>query len=142
MDPRDFLLAAHELSAIERPAYRRTVISRACYAVYHVAFDLLHSLGFRLEREHRSHELVRLYLAQSGIDSVIHVGTQLRSLQNLRVRADYWLRDPHPERASVVGIWLQRSNRTITALDAAAADPAARARMTAAIQAWERGRRV
>jgi uncharacterized protein (UPF0332 family) len=139
VDAREFLAAARDLARSDQPAYRRTAISRAYYAVYHVAFDLLVTLGFRVGREHRGHETVRAYLAQSRITSVIQTGAQLRDLHNLRVKADYWLRDPHPERGAVVAVWVERAARMIAALDRVAAEPAARARMTAAIQTWQRG---
>ena len=136
MDPRDFLTAARVLAATDGPAFRRTAISRAYYAVYHVAFDLLRVLGFAIPREHRGHEDVRAHLAQSRIDRVVQVGAQLDALQALRVKADYRLRDPQPEDSAVAAIWLVRAERMIAVLDAVAADDAARARMTSAIRAW------
>lgn len=140
MDAHDFLDVARELAQGTTAAHRRSAISRAYYAVYHVAFELLHALGFRLPRDHRGHELVWQYLFSSGVDPTIHAGAQLRRLQSLRVTADYQLRDPHPEAAAVVAHWIARAEQLIRVLDAASADSATCARMTVAIQAWERGR--
>ena len=138
MDPRDFLRLAHQLAGGNSPAHRRTAIGRAYCAAYNVAFDLLLSLGFRIERGHGAHEAVRDYVGNSGVDRIIHVSTQLRRLQSVRVKADYWMRDPQPEQAEVVARWLNEAGEMIRVLDAAAADPATRERMTRAIQAWER----
>ena len=56
------------------------------------------------------------------------------------VRADYRLRAPYPEDPATAAVWLEEAEELIRTLDAVAADPAARARMTAAIQAWARAR--
>lgn len=101
---------------------------------------MLHALGFRTRREHRGHEIVRAYLANSGVDRVIHVAAQLRKLQGLRVKADYELYDPQPEDPVTVMAWIEEAKHLIATLDAVAVDPAACARMTAAIQVWERDR--
>ena len=74
------------------------------------------------------------------MQSVISVGAGLRRLQHLRTQADYWLRDPHPENPRTVSLGIREAARMIGTLDAAAADPARRERMTRAIQAWEQRR--
>lgn len=125
---------------LDGAAYRRSAISRAYYAVYHVASESLFTLGFRIPREHRGHAEVRAYLAQSRVDPIVQVGALLDGLQALRVKADYWLRDPQPEDPGVIATWLGRAAWMIRILDAVAADPAARARMTAAIRTWQQRR--
>ena len=135
MEPRDFLTAARALAALQGAAFRRSAISRAYEAVYHAAFDLLHTLGFRIPREHRGHEAVRAYLAQSRVTSVTQVAAQLDGLRALRVNADYWLWDRQPEDAAVVTVWLERAERMIAVLDAARPDQATCARITAALAA-------
>ena len=141
MDPRDFLLLARRLADANRPPELRAAIGRAYYAVYNVAFDLLGSLGVHIERGHAGHETVRGGLRNSRVDSVIHVAAMLRRLQILRVKADYWMRDPQPEHIETVLTWLDDVDEMIRDLDAVAADPATRERMTRAIQAWEQGGR-
>jgi uncharacterized protein (UPF0332 family) len=137
VDPRDFLHLARAVAATGTAAGHRTATSRAYYAAYHVAFDFLLALGFRVPRGHFGHDAVQRRLVNASLDPVIHAGTLLRRLQNVRVRADYWLRDKYPEDPATAAFWLERAAEIVRALDAAAADPAARARMTAAIQAWE-----
>ena len=142
MDPRDFLRHAEAVAASPDAAAQRSALSRAYYAVYNVAVDLLYSLRLRLPSGHAGHEVVRDYLLHSRLSSMQRTAAALANLQSLRVKADYMLRDPHPEQPPVVQEALARARRTIDDLDAAGADPAARARMTTAIQAWERGRGV
>jgi uncharacterized protein (UPF0332 family) len=140
VDPRDFLAQARTLARSATPAGHRTAICRAYYAAYHVAFELLLDLGFRrITRGHTGHEAVRQHLTNSGLDPVVHAGAMLRRLQDARVRADYWLRDPYPEDAMTAAFWVEQADAVIRTLDRVAAEPAARARMTAAIQTWQRG---
>ena len=129
MDAREFLHLAQRFSDSSDAAGRRTAISRAYY-----------SLGFRIARGHAAHEAVQVHLRNSGVQSVISIGAGLRRLQHLRTQADYWLRDPHPENPRTVSLGIREAARMIGTLDAAAADPATRERMTRAIQAWEQRR--
>lgn len=139
MDPRDFLRHAEATAEHPDAASQRTALSRAYYATYNVAADLLRALRLRLPPGHAGHEVVRDYLLHSGHSSMQRAAAALANLQSLRVKADYVLRDPHPERPPVVREALARAGRTIADLDAIVADPAARARMSAAIRAWRRG---
>ena len=141
MDPRNFLHQARTLAATNTAAGRRSATSRAYYATYHVALELLQALGFRrIERGHAGHQAVRVRLAHSRLDPVIHVSALLRQFHDIRVKADYWLRDPHPEHPATATHWLDQAETMVRTLDAVAADPRARARMTAAIAAWEQSR--
>jgi uncharacterized protein (UPF0332 family) len=135
MDPRDFLGLARELATAESPAHHRTAITRAYYAVYNVACDLFLALGFDVERGHAGHEVIREWLRHSGVDRLIHVSAQLRRLHNIRIKADYWMQDPHPERRTTAERWLAYAERMVSDLDAALAEPATRERMTRALRA-------
>ena len=137
MNPRDFLRTAQRLAGSTAPADRRTAISRAYYAVYNVAYDLLLSLGFNVGHEHTAHEAVWRRLRESRATGVVSAGSRLRRLHQLRVRADYWMRDPHPERPATATLAVTVAESMIRDLDTAAADPATRERMIRAIQAWE-----
>ena len=140
MDPRDFLRLAEELLSGNTPAHHRTVVTRAYYAAYNVAGEVLLALGFDVERGHAGHEAVRERLRHSGVDRIIHVGAQLRRLQDDRVKADYWLRDPHPEQRTTAERWLVSATHMISDLDADMAEPSTRERMIDAIRTWERER--
>jgi uncharacterized protein (UPF0332 family) len=140
MEAREFLVLAQELTLAGGPARYRSAISRTYYAVYHVAYDLLQNLGFEFGRGHEAHQAVDEYLVQTRVTSLIQVGARLRRLRAVRVKADYWMRDPQPEQVQLVATWLEQATNMIAALDAAAADAPTRERMTRALQAWEQGR--
>jgi uncharacterized protein (UPF0332 family) len=139
MDGREFLSLAHALAAGSTAAHRRSALSRAYYAVYHTASELLLGLGIALPRDHRGHEWVRQCLQHSNDASLIEAGAILHRLQNIRVKADYDLRDPHPERPGTVAFYLSRAQQGIGLLErVAAADPARRDKIKAAIQTGPR----
>jgi uncharacterized protein (UPF0332 family) len=134
MDGREFLSLADELAAGGTAAHRRSALSRAYYAAYHTAYELLSALGIALPRDHRGHERVRQCLQYSDDASLNQAGAVLRRLQTVRVKADYHLRDPHPEHPRTVELYLSQARRCIALLDATPADPAARAALAAAIR--------
>ncbi len=140
MDPRQFLEVARELAVDDSAAHNRTALSRGYYAVYNVACDMFSALGFDIERGYAGHEAIQSRLRQSGVDPLIHVGAQLYRLQAVRVRADYWMHDPFPERRATVARWLARAEQMIGALDTVMAQPAVRERVRRAVQTWEQSR--
>lgn len=142
MDPRDFIVQADLLARTDTAVGHRSAVSRAYYGAYNVATELLDALRFRIPRGHAGHEAVQDRLHYAGVDSVIHAGAVLRRLQDVRARTDYRMRDPYPEDAAVVAYWLGEAAGVMRILDAAAADPPTRARMTRAIASWEQGRRT
>lgn len=129
MGPRDFLRVADELARTDSPAHNRTAVSRAYYAVYNVACDMMQALGFDVERGHAGHEAIRERLLHSGVDRLISVGAGLRRLHQNRVRADYSMQGPHPERRTTVERWLAQATRMIADLDAILAEPSAQQRI-------------
>lgn len=76
----------------------RDAISRAYYAVYNFAVDFLNRIGFETVNNHSSHQAVQFALNQCGNDSLRTVSTNLNTLHSERRKADYDMRDPHPER--------------------------------------------
>jgi hypothetical protein len=56
MTGRDFLAVARRLVAEPTEADWRTAVSRAYYAAFRVARDLLESLSFRVPRADRAHK--------------------------------------------------------------------------------------
>jgi hypothetical protein len=140
MDPRRFMLLARTMAAEGEPEHARTAISRAYYAVYNVAIDMLRALQIEVASGQEGHEAVRERLRATTVDRVMHVGAELRKLRSLRVKADYWMRDPQPESSALANEWLLRAEQMIADLDTAVADLPTRERMTRALQAWQQGR--
>jgi hypothetical protein len=134
MDPRLYLRLARDLAAQGGVEHRRTAISRSYYAVNNVAVDLLRNAGARIDPGHAAHEIVRTHLRSTRVDSLIHVAAQLYRFQLLRVKADYWMRDPEPELPDTASEWVARAEEMIRDLDATAADPRAIERLRRSLQ--------
>ncbi len=66
MDGRDFLPLANALAAGPTEAEWRTAISRAYYAAFHVARQLVMDLGFVVPYADRAHAYLWYRLSNSG----------------------------------------------------------------------------
>jgi uncharacterized protein (UPF0332 family) len=94
MNPREFLDVADDLIAGSREADWRSAVSRAYYAAFHVARDLLLQCGFDVPRGDQAHIYLSRRLANSGHPDVENAGNDLNFLRALRNRADYDLDVP------------------------------------------------
>ncbi len=95
MRPREFYDLAAQMAAVaKRPAEFRTAISRSYYAAYHVARELMTTLGGQFNPTDReTHVDVRRHLERSGNTVLVAVANDLRTLHNDRKTADYNIRD-------------------------------------------------
>ena len=135
MDFRDFLKLANTLVNGTTEGEWRTAVSRAYYAAFHVARELLIDLSFVVPRADRAHGYLWLRLANAGQVDVQDAGNRLNALRRERNRADY---DPHiTVRQAMARTQIQRSEEIIQALDAAAIEPL-RTRITDAMKIYER----
>ena len=91
MDPREFHRLAAQLVGGTSPAEFRTAVSRAYYAAYNVAVQILEEMGFRVSRGPAGHGEVQNRLSNCGDGEVIRVGSQLATLHSKRIQADYRL---------------------------------------------------
>ncbi len=133
MTGRDFLpLARHLLGIGDEPA-RRSAVSRAYYAAFHVARDLLADLGFTTPRADRAHEYLYRRLNNSGSAVVRVAANQLHDLRSLRNRADYDLAAPFS--AALATSQVAAAEYVIQTLDALT--PAERAQITGAMKVYE-----
>src|SRR5206468_1835863 len=71
----------------------RSAVSRAYYAAFHTARDLLADLRFRVPRADRAHDYLYRRLNNCGEQRVQDAATLLTDLRRRRNRADY---DMHP----------------------------------------------
>jgi uncharacterized protein (UPF0332 family) len=135
MNWRDFLLLATRLAAGTTEAERRTAISRAYYAAFHVARRLLTDLNFVVPRADRAHQFLVFRLSNSGESAVEQIGRDLETLRRLRNRADYDETPAfsQPQAAATVRI----AEGVVQGLDAAGQQPA-RTRIRDAMIAYER----
>jgi uncharacterized protein (UPF0332 family) len=97
MSPRDFLDLADELCSATREAGWRSAVSRAYYAAFHVAGQVLAGAGLVVPDGHQAHAYLWLRLSNSGQTDVCEAGRLLNVLRGPRNRADYNLRLPFSE---------------------------------------------
>lgn len=110
MRPREFHNIAERLAANgKRPAEFRTAISRAYYAAYHVAREVLLPLGADLSGDRDAHVDVRMHLEHSGDRVLIEVSDALRKLHSDRKVADYNLTDATIEKQKEASARVERA---------------------------------
>jgi uncharacterized protein (UPF0332 family) len=127
-------LAARLAAATSEPECR-TAISRAYYAAFHVARQLLEELGFRVPRADRAHAYLTMRLNNRGHAQVQYAASDLHSLRSLRNQADYDLQ--RTIRQSVAVAQAQISQQIIHALTLAKQEPT-RSTITDAMRVYER----
>jgi uncharacterized protein (UPF0332 family) len=94
MNPREILELADELSTGDKEAQWRAAISRAYFAAFRVARQLLLKLGFRVPLDEQAHRYLWKRLANCGHIDVIRAGNNLSWLRKQRNWADYDLERP------------------------------------------------
>jgi hypothetical protein len=136
MSPRDFLDEADDLAAGTRESSWRTGASRAYYAAFHTARQLLLSCGFVVPQSDRAHAYLSFRLQNSGHPDVNMAGRLLRDLRGLRLWADYELGRPLPQieafNASALGADIVRVLEEVPTV------PGLQGRITQAIRDYER----
>lgn len=135
MDFRDFLSLADTLAKGATEAEWRTGCSRAYYAAFHVARQLLLALGFRVTHADRAHGYLWLRLSNAGVAEVQEAGRKLNDLRRQPNGADYEERQTISQANAAKNV--QRGEEIIQALDAAAIDPV-RTQITDTMKIYER----
>jgi uncharacterized protein (UPF0332 family) len=137
MQPRDFHQTAAELAAHgRRPADFRSAISRAYYATYHTALELLKAMGFSPDEGWRAHTDVRDYLNNSGDPQLIELAGTLANLHGRRKDADYKLSLEYVNKQAVATAAVQQADKAIYNL-VARCNSAQRSTIIAAIKKWK-----
>lgn len=96
MNGRDFLAAARRQAAGSQESDWRSAVSRAYYAAFHVARDLLAALRFQVPWADRAHNYVYVRLNNGGDPGVVKAAAALFDLRRNRNRADYDIRATFP----------------------------------------------
>jgi uncharacterized protein (UPF0332 family) len=135
MDGRSYLQLADTLASGSTEAEWRTALSRAYYAAFHVARQLLREIGFRVPRADRAHSYLWLRLANAGDSQVEWAGTYLNNLRRLRNHADYDLDSPVAQSFPLAQVPVAR--QIIQILDGARQEPT-RTDITDAMKVYER----
>jgi uncharacterized protein (UPF0332 family) len=121
MTGQDFLTVANQLAGGSTEAEWRSAISRAYYAAYHVARELMEVLGFTVPRAERAHVYLSRRLANCGHPRTCEAGSDLNSLRGDRNQADY---DLHVQVTSQLAILHVRlAEQIVRYLDGARQEP-------------------
>jgi uncharacterized protein (UPF0332 family) len=132
---QDFLRLADALLAGPSEVEWRSAVSRAYYAAFHVARDLLFACGFAAPRGDQAHAFLWLRLSNASAAAVENAGRNLQTLRRDRNRADYDL--THPLAQATAATQVQAAKDIVNALQAAAQEPV-RTQIVDAIKIYER----
>lgn len=135
MNGRDFLPLAFQLSTENTESAWRTAVSRAYYAAFHVARDLLKGFGFTVPYGDRAHTYLWLRLENCGNPRIEAAGADFNLLRQERNKSDYDLNRVVLAREAVHAA--QLAKRVIQTLDTATAEPL-RTQITDAMTIYER----
>jgi uncharacterized protein (UPF0332 family) len=135
MDGGDFLTVADALAAGNSEAEWRSAVSRAYYAAFHRARDLLRLCQFDVPGDERAHQYLERRLANAGLVDLITAGSRIGSLRRIRNWADYELDRPLDQATAVLRV--QTASDLLPILKAAEEEPF-RSRLTEAIRVYER----
>ena len=99
MQPNEFLTIALDL-AKDSPsaAAKRTAVSRAYYASYHIGANVIQALGGRVGGGPSAHGEVFKSLCGCGVREVEKLGEKIWNLHGWRRKADYDLRNTSVEK--------------------------------------------
>jgi hypothetical protein len=135
MNGRDFLALGKRLLVDEAEAAWRSGVSRGYYAAFHVARELLESLGFAVPRADRAHAYLWRRLSNCGVAQVQNAGRELNDLRGDRNVADYELHRGLPHSLAEGQVLVAKS--IIDVLDKASQEPT-RTFIIEAMKAYER----
>ncbi len=134
MTGRDFLVLAHSLANQSTEAAWRSAVSRAYYATFHVARQLLTDLNFRVPFADRAHGFLWLRLQNCGEAPIQTAGVNLKELRKYRNDADYDF--SYNISQAFARSKLIQAESIILALEAAALEPV-RSQITTAMKNYE-----
>lgn len=136
MKPLEFLDLASEWAVGTREGEWRSSISRAYYAVFHVARNLLSLVGFQVPAASASHQYLYVRLNNCGEPAIQDAALRLNKLRAKRNVADYDLDAAVDEQGAIEAV--NAAMDINAALSALAANPALLAQVTQAMRDYER----
>jgi len=135
MTGQDFLAVANQLAGGSTEAEWRSAVSRAYYAAYHVARELMEVLGFTVPRAERAHVYLSRRLANCGHSRTRQAGADLNSLRGDRNEADYDLHVQVTPQLAILHVRL--AEQIVWYLDDARQEPV-RSQVVDAMKTYER----
>jgi uncharacterized protein (UPF0332 family) len=131
----DFLTLAERWVNGAGEAEWRSAVSRAYYAAFHEARELLRDLGFRVPRGDQAHAYLWMRLSNCGDPQVQLAGSELNRLRRDRNRADYDIEQDLLQADARADVRLARTISQV--FHAARAEPT-RSQVTDAMRVYER----
>src|SRR5258708_5236476 len=131
----EFLAVAEMLIQGPTEAEWRSAVSRAYYAAFHEARQLMQDLRFRVPRGEKAHAYLWLGLFNCREVQAQGGGSDLNQLRTERNRADYDIGQSWLQTDAL--LLVQATRRIIQILDAAGIDPT-RTQITDAMRVYER----
>lgn len=130
MNPRDFCSLAYTLTQEAKrkpsPERCRTAISRAYYAAYNVAIEILSKMDIHIQGTGGDkHDIVRQYLNNSGDQAIKTAKKELNDLHEDRKASDYLdykLKNFDPENPTTALSCVKVASSIIKRLDACSLD--------------------
>ena len=131
----DFLTLAERWANGTSEGEWRSAVSRAYYAAFHEARELLRDLGFRVPRGDQAHAYLWMRLSNCSDPQVQRAGSELNRLRRDRNRADYDIDQDLLQADALADVRLARAiNQTF---HAARSEPT-RSQVTDAMRVYER----
>lgn len=132
---KDFLTLGDILVRGRTEAEWRSGVSRAYYAAFHEARQLLRDLGFQVPRGDQAHVYLSRRLSNCGNLSVGRAGSDMNALRGDRNRADYDVTLAFDQHNATIQV--QTARQIIQVLDASRTEPT-RTQITDAMKIYER----
>ena len=138
MNPRDYRdLASALVAKVDASvADLRTAASRAYYAAFHVALELLKKMGVKEPARWDAHTSVPEALRYSGDEEVASAARDLTDIRKARWSADYDMLDDAVEHQRTVRKLVSRGKQIIQKFDECGADPVRLAQARTKVRNW------
>jgi uncharacterized protein (UPF0332 family) len=136
MNPRDLLEVADDLLGGLKEAYWRSAVSRAYYAAFHEARQLLWQCQFTVPKGEQAHAYLWLRLSNCGHPDLAHAGAELNDLRSQRNWADYDFDQVLDQ--NTAADYVQSAHDIVHLLELAATMADLLSQVTAAMQVYER----
>ena len=118
MDPKQFQYLASGLAehGTSEPQFR-TAVSRAYYAVYNVAINLLKEMDFTISGKFDTHVVMRRHFNNSGNTELKRAAEKIKDLKTKRQHADYELNRTDIEKQHNAKAHVKSAGRVIETLE-------------------------
>jgi uncharacterized protein (UPF0332 family) len=136
MKSREFLKVAQTLLQDQGEGAWRSAVSRAYYAAFHTAREVMGILGFDVPRGERAHAYLWLRLSNCGDAQLRETGAALNILRQDRNIADYDLHRSLSQANAAKDV--KKAEEVIRVLTTAAISEPARSVITVAMKTYER----